>query len=410
MKAGNFWKHGDKLLFVLALAVLVTALFSQSWGKTIREAVAPSMVFVQWWQDDNEKKALGKLIQEFENLHTGIKVVLKTMPYEDVRSELFDPGETPPGDIFALDPLWVPELIKKGTIENSAQETGAPLLSFIDVLYYNVEILKKAGFTHPPKTRSEFLTYVRALTPKQENSSSPAPDKIRAIAMDLNGSRGIYDDVYPWIWSAGTQLIKDGKPVINSRPVIESLSFLASLNSEGFIASNPSSGGGGNKLDDFIAGRAAFMIAPVKDIKPVKERMGDGAFGISSIPIPDNYTGNSFYGSAGWTAGVYSASTHKEEANLFTAFLAEKAPLLSEVTNAIPANDAPAAAADPLYSKAWDIAIAGESINDFSGLSGENNLEAIFREELSALFAGKSTADYTAAAIQKRWEQSLNLP
>ena len=394
MKDTNFRKHGDKLLFVLALAVLITALFRQGWGKTISQAVAPTMVFTQWWQDDHEKETLKKLIQEFENLHSEIKIVLKTVPYEDLRSGLFNPSETPPGDILAMDPLWVPELQKRGIIESSARQTGnAPVLSFINVLYYNVGILKEAGFNRPPKNRSEFLDYARTIT--------------KGIAMDVNSSRGIYDDVYPWFWTAGAQLIKDGKPAVNSRQVIDGLSFLASLNSEGLIVPDISSGGADEKLEDFISGKAAFMIAPVSDIKLVTRGMGTDAFGICSVPVPDNYTGKSFYGTAGWTVGVYSGSAHREEANLFVDFLAGNVSLLSDATNAIPAIDAPPAT-NILCSKAWDIAIAGESAKDFSDISGEHELEGIFRQELSALFDGKSTPAGAAAAIQKRWSESLD--
>ena len=62
---------------------------------------------------------------------------------------------------------------------------------------------------------------------------------------------------------------------------------------------------------------------------------------------------------------------------------------------------------DPHHSKVWDIAIAGDSSTDFSGLPWIE-LERIFREELSALFSEKSKAAETAAAIQKRWEIVLS--
>jgi ABC-type glycerol-3-phosphate transport system substrate-binding protein len=70
---------------------------------------------------------------------------------------------------------------------------------------------------------------------------------------------------------------------------------------------------------------------------------------------------------------------------------------------AIPGNPP---AYDAFYSKVWDIAIAGETAQDFSALSWPE-LEESFKEELSALFAGKASAAETAAAIQKRWEAIL---
>ena len=400
----TFQKHGDKLLFALALAVLATALFRLGGGKAISHAVAPSIVFTQWWEDDPGKDALLKLIKEFESLHGGIKIVLNTRSYEDLRSGLFSPDYTSPGDILALDPLWVPELIKREIIENSRQEAyKTPFLSFISVLYYNVEILREAGYIRPPKSRGEFLNCARALAGREENRPGFAPDKVYGLAMDGNSSRGVYDDVYPWIWAAGAQLIKDGKPAADSRPIAESLSFLATLNSEGLIhPGTEASGNAGEKMENFVTGRAAFMIAPAGYIRLVKERMGDGAFGISSVPTPDNFAGKLLYGTAGWTVAVNPASAHKEEARLFVSFLAEKAPFLSDETKAIPGIDTPPAT-DLLYSKAWDIVIAGEAAQDFSRLTGEHELEQIFREELSALFEGQYSPAEAAAAIQKRW-------
>ena len=402
-----FQKHGDKLLFVLALAILAAALFNLVGKKAITQAAAPSIVFTQWWQDNLEKDTLQTLIKEFESIHGDIKIVIKDRSYEDLRQDLFNPSETSfPGDILALDPLWVPELLAGKTIETQEAEnqrtfdpaqsgSDAPLLSFIDVLYYNVEILKEAGFTKPPKTRGEFIDCLKTLTNTEKGRWG--------LAMDRNSSRGIYDDVFPWIWSAGAQLIKDGKPVVTSRPVVESLSFLASLNSEGFIIPGTLHEG---KLEDFISGRAAFMIAPEEETALVWERMGDQAFGVSSVPTPDNYAGKTFFASAGWTLGINSASAHKEEARLFADFLAGHASLLSEKAGAIPGNGNPSPSTDPFYSKTWDITIAAEPARDFTGLPW-TELEEIFKEELDALFEERSTPAGTAAAIQERWDTVL---
>jgi multiple sugar transport system substrate-binding protein len=144
-------KHGDKALFALALVFLVVALFSREGGW--RSAEIPGIVFTQWWESDLDKDTLRVLAKEFEELH-GIKVTISHRSYEDLRKDLFASAETSPpgnasfiganevGDVIALDPLWIPELLEMGSIE----DTNFTLFSFIDVLYYNVEILKDAGF------------------------------------------------------------------------------------------------------------------------------------------------------------------------------------------------------------------------------------------------------------------------
>jgi len=379
-------KHNEKLIvssvllvFVVLLLLIVTRLPNKDEKQSVEP---PSIVFTQWWEKEADKELLLGIISEFESLHSDFKIILNTCSYEDLRLSLFN--STPSGDVIAIDPLWVNELSKKGIIEN----INANPVSFINVLYYNINLLKEAGFSRPPKTRSEFLAYSKRLA--------------NGLAMGMNSSRGIYDDVLPWIWAAGVQLIKDGKPQVNSRQVIDSLSFLASLNSEGLLTKQPFTAGQAEKLEAFISGKAAFVIAPESEIGFVREQLGDEAFGVTSIPIPDNYAGKSFFAVSAWTSGVSSASAQKENAKLFADFLAGKTAFISDRLKAIPGNGVPPAY-DAFYSKVWDIAIAGEAAQDFSGLNWVE-LEESFKEELAALFAGKASPAETAGAVQKRWE------
>jgi multiple sugar transport system substrate-binding protein len=397
-------KNGGKLLILFVLLFFIALLFRPGTKLTAKTEIVetPGIVFTQWWEKDADKEILSEIFAEFESLHGDLKIILNTCAYEDLRLALFEGNgksaidEKTIGDVIALDPLWVSELSKKEIIEN----VNANPVSFINILYYNIDILKEAGFPRPPKTRSEFLVYARRLTGSN------------GLALGMNSSRGIYDDILAWSWSAGVQLIKDGKPQVNSRPVVDCLSFLASLYSDGLLtpqsftadsAGVSPTGFPGNKLEDFISGKAAFMIASSSEIGFVREQMGDEAFGVTSIPIPDNYAGKSFFAVSAWTTGVYSASAQKENAKLFANFLAEKTAVISDKMRAMPGNHP---AYDAFYSKVWEIAIAGEMAQDFSGLNW-TELEEGFKEELSALFAGSASAAETAAAIQKSWEAVL---
>ena len=388
-----FQKHGDILLVALALAVLAGGVIRYAGKMKITHTETPGIVFTQWWEEDTENGCLQSLADEFESLHDGIKVTINYMPYEEMKEKFFEPaisdgsdGERAP-DICALDPLWVPE------------QTKAPLVSFINVLFYNVDILKEAGFSRPPKTRGEFLEYARTITGKDENC--------RGLAMGLYSQRGVYDDVYPWIYSAGARLTGDKKPAANSRRIIECLTFLTALYNENLITQDALSADSEKKLENFVSGRAAFMIAPSSDIERVRKLMGDEAFSVSAVPPPDNYAGKFYYAGAGWTTGINPASARREEAGLFADFLAEKAAFLSEAARAIPGNGAPPPR-DPFYSKVWDIAIAGEYAPDFTGLPW-NEMESIFRKELTSLFAGTTTPAETAGAIQKEWENITDI-
>jgi len=389
-------KYRNKLFPLLLLPFFIALLIFLGIKLTNKKESAkpPSIVFTQWWEKDADKELLLEIISEFESLHDDFKIILNTCPYEDLRLALFQgtplEDSISLGDVIVLDTLWVSELSKKEIIEN----INANPVSFINILYYNINILKEAGFSRPPKTRGEFLAYAMSLAGSKRNQAG--------LALGMNSSRGIYDNILPWLWSAGVQLIKDGKPQVNSRQIVDSLSFLASLYSEGVLTPQSFAESPAEKLEDFVSGKAAFVIAPASEIGFVRERMGDEAFGVTSIPIPDNYSGKSFFAVSAWTVGVFSSSAHKEEAKLFAAFLAEKSAFISEKMNAIPGNGVPPAY-DVFYSKVWDIVIAGEMAQDFSGLNW-TALEESFREELLALFGGMATAAQTASAIQKKWE------
>jgi len=405
MKIFGLKKYGDNLLFALALAVLMTALFYSVSTRRARQETAISIVFTQWWQNDLERDTLRNLIAEFESLHEGIRIILNEKSYVDLRIDLFNPGtydepQAPPGDVLALDTIWVPDLFYLGVIESAE----APILSFINVLYYNIDILREAGFTRPPKTRGEFLSFARAVAAAEGNRTA------YALGLGLgNSPRGVHDDVFPWIWAAGAQLIRDGNPVVTAAPVVQSLAFLASLNNEGLIAPGAFYADSRQKLENFVSGRIAFMIAPTKYIAFVRERMEEGSFNITSVPALDNQMVKPFLASVGWTLGIHSASAYKEEARLFAAFLAGRASHLSNnASGSISAYTAPEAQVGrsplaPFYSNIWEIAFAGEVATDFSGLAGEHVFEEIFREELLALFAGTASPAETAATIQERW-------
>ena len=397
--------HGDKLLFAIALAVLAAFIIRSEKKIALPGKENPGMVFTQWWQDDIGNERFQDIVKDFESSHEGIRIAINRKSYTEIKEELFNPGTSAAGDIsgnhepfdiIALDPLWVPELLAAGTIETTVKaknnampdNANAQILSYVNVLFYNINLLREANFSRPPKTRSEFLAYARAIS---------SEDKSRyGLAMGLAGSRGVYDDIFPWIWSAGTQMVKNGDPAVNSRQVIEALGFLASLADDGIVNANAFYMDSEKKMDDFISGRAAFMVAPVCAVDLVRKQMGDDAFGISSVPSSDNTAGVYYYASAGLTLGINPLSSRKEDAQIFADFLAEK-------TSILPAID------DPFYSKAWDIAISGEPAQDFSGLPW-NTLDAIFQHELSALFSKDCTPAEAASAIQKEWEEALKKP
>ena len=435
MKAFQFFKdYGDKILFTAGVIVLASILINA----TVRRASRPTvtnLVFTYWTDDRYESKhgkesfgtRINTLIHDFEQRHSDIKITRNETSYEDLRFQLFNSAspenlaQIAEADVFAIDPLWLPALQESGIIDHSEDV----FFSFINVLYYNIDLLKHSGFSMPPKTRLEFTNFALAIAEAHTDKGIFA----LALALADEGGSGAFNDVYPWIWAGGTPLVKDGAPFATSPPVIDALTFLAHLYEEALIAPDSFSTTGEDKLEAFINGSIAFMLAPAVHIGFVRERMGNDAFGITSIPSPAPPTrlqinrgersGRPYFALTGWTVAAKAASAHAEQARLFVDFLVQQAPFLAERSGAMPGPSAllqastgaftSALLTDPFHVRVLDIAIAGEAAKDFSGIAVEGELGEIFLQELALLFKGSQLPNETAASIQRRWQVLLEL-
>jgi multiple sugar transport system substrate-binding protein len=266
-------------------------------------------------------------------------------------------------------------------------------------LFYNIDMLRQAGFDRPPKTRSEFLACAKAIS----------NDGRFGIAFALNPEypQGIQNDIYSWIWAGGVKILKDGKPDITARPVVETLNFLKQFRTEGILAPNCFSTNRAQKLDAFASGKIGLMVAPVQDIEPLRRRMGDAGFGITTIPMPDSYLERPGLGLSYWYAGISRHSGHKAEAWTFLSFLADHAPVLAVAAHAAPGYGTDTRnyfRNDALYTKAYQIYESADVIDELTGLPNVHTREIIVREEMRNMFESNQSAEDTAQRIQSRWE------
>lgn len=392
-------KHVDRVLFILALLILAVTLVLRLGGKkVIAMAAAPTLVFTQWWQEKMDEGVLESLIKEFEALHPDIRVALEYQSYESIYSSLMDgsAGEGG-GDILALDPLWAAALAEKGALA----EESYPLLTYVNPLFYNIDILRAAGFSGPPKTREEFLSAARAVKKLGGGHYGIA------LAAGTDTVSLLRRDIYPWIWAAGKPLIAEGKPLLTGQPFIETLEFLGTLNSEDLLVPESFSWGEDQQREAFVEGRTAFMIAPVMEIEALKHSMA-GGFGVSAIPVPGGYASRPVFGAGGWNLGISSRSQYREEAKTFIVFLLEQSGRIAVSAHAIPGSGLSLAAGeDPLYTKVSDLCVSAEFLREFEGLPAVGDLENRFRFFMAEFLRGKLGAAAAAEQIQKSWEALL---
>jgi ABC-type glycerol-3-phosphate transport system substrate-binding protein len=276
--------------------------------------------------------------------------------------------------------------------ESGGRQPAIPLVSFMDMLFYNIDILSAAGFDRPPKTREEFLTYARAVS---RGSSGAAGC---ALSLSAGDRRALSRDVFSWVLASGGNLYsadENGVIVFNKIPAND-ISFFETLNREGLLAPNIFGTTGEERLEAFASGKTAMMIASTGVIPYLRAKMGDGAFGITTIPVSAsagkyNISLSSIY------VGIFSGTAYPESAWSFLAFLAGKSSLLCEKLNAVPgmvSNIIPGdyVKDDPFYSKAWDIFESGVIIEGVSAQPGAKEYEAGLLEELQTNFENSRTA------------------
>lgn len=312
-------------------------------------------------------------------------------------------------DILIFDENDYNDLVARGALasletyihtENRTVQFAVPLVSFMDLLFYNIELLKNAGFARPPKTRDEFFACAKAVSDGGGASGA-------AMSLNFNDKQALSRDVFSWIWASGGDFWSGTKgPIINSKSVIGDISFLGRLYREGVLAPRTFDMTGERRLEEFAQGKIAMITASTHDIPLLRKKMGDGAFGITAIP---GSVGKYNIGLSGCYAGISSNCAYPDEAWTFLVFLIEQSSSLCEELKAVPGVVSglfPGAYIkdDPFYLKAWNIFESSEIVQGFSGKAGWKAYSLILQEEMQAFFENMQTAEETAALIQRRWD------
>ncbi|MQT15016.1 extracellular solute-binding protein [Segnochrobactrum spirostomi] len=280
---------------------------------------------------------------DFEKANPGVKVNVEFVPYEALHDKIVAAaGAGDRGyDVILYDVIWPAEFVKKGflkdvtdkvpaadhdkifdgawtTVTYDSKVYGMPWILDTKYLYYNKDILAKAGISAPPKTWAELESQAEQIKAK---GLVKYP-----IVWSWQQAEALICDFTTLTSAYGGSFLKDGKPAFQTGGAVEAVKYMRETLDKG--VTNPSSR---EYLEEdvrkvFSNGEAAFalnwtyMYALANDPKQSKVA---GQVGIEPAPGVDGISkASAVNGSMG--LGIASNSAHPDEAWKYVTFLSSK--------------------------------------------------------------------------------------
>lgn len=409
-------------LLVLALVAACGSTSGSSGGKV-------TLTFAQWWAPEMPKGSLQKIVDGFEKQNPNIQIKLLSQPYSTLQQQTTSNAATGTlSDVVGLDGAWVNDLHKLNALANlsdlmkGANYSGGdlasqvkvegstymiPVVNFTYPLFTNDAILKKAGISHPPATRREFLTDAKKI-------SKLSGTKGWILPLGTTNPNGAQNDVMSWLWASGGHMLKDGRPNLVGNPeVTDTVDFVKSLYDAKTVADGAFTLQETDKMNQFTNGQVGMMIDSLAHITTIEQSNPKLKFHISPLPTTDGFSGKSGLNYASWGIGVSSKSKHQTEAWKFIQYLMSTKinSQMSTLANGFPGNTQSTpdlSKASPAYKKAFRSTVAGTPENEFVGLPKANQLMRDFDEEFQKTLSGKETVDVMLKNTQTKWNAAFS--
>jgi len=329
----------------------------------------------------------------FTAAHPDIKLNLEFVPYEGLRDKtLLAQGSGNGYDVVLFDVIWPAEYATNGilldvsdritpemkagvlpgawtTVEYQGKQYGMPWILDTKYLFYNKDMLAKAGIAAPPKTWAELSDQAKIIKDKGivEYPIVWSWAQAEAVICDYTTLLSAY---------GGSFLDANGKPAFASGGGLKALEYMKATVDAGLT--NPNSK---EYLEEdvrrvFSNGEAAFALnwtymfnlANAGDDSKVKGMIGvapaPGVDGISKI--------SAMNGSMG--LGVTKTSKHPDEAWEFVTYMTSQ-----------PTQDAYAKLSLPIWAASYD---------DPAVTKGQEDMIAAARVSLAAMFPRPTTPKY----------------
>lgn len=265
----------------LACSMLGTAAYA--------EEASGDVTIWYYWETEGHQKALNHIIEEFNGSQDSITVEAKYVPFADFKKQLSigasaddlpdlvildnpDHAAYAAMGIFAdLTDKFDVSSYYEGPVNSCTLDEklyGVPFGSNDLVLFYNEDMLKKAG-CEVPTTWDELLEVAKATT----------TDSVFGFAhCALQNEEGTFNFL-PWVWSTGATSYE-----INSEGGIKALNFEKELVDSGAMTKEAINWTQGDTMHQFIAGNLAMMINGTWQVPTMREEVPDLNWNVAPIP------------------------------------------------------------------------------------------------------------------------------
>lgn len=347
--------HGKKLLSLLSLSVLTTAIVAcGSTSSQPTQAAAPKNVTLTFANDGLglELSATQTAVKQFEKLHPHIHIHIitesanSTDAYQTLVTDLSSGSATP--DVISADVIWpatfaasrwilplnkygfnlstfYPGMVKSG--EYRGKLYAIPWFINVEGIYYRTNLVKT-----PPTTFSAMLADAKSVL-----KTHPKMVGVAFEAEKYEGAVTVFQDVAGGF--GGSFLNAQGKPVINSAANIKALTWLDGLIKSGVSPAAVTGWEEGQVQQAFTSGDAVFAFNwPY--LYPLAEAKGTPTKGETAFIAPPVEGSNRPVASLGGDDLVINKNTkYPKQAVEFVKFLTSKA---TEEDRAVLAGDPPA--------------------------------------------------------------------
>ena len=343
----------------------------------------------------------------FTKANPDIKVNLEFVPYEGLHDKtVLAQGSGSGYDVVLFDVIWpaeyatnnvlvdvtgrVTDEMKKGvlpgawtTVNYDGKSYGMPWILDTKYLFYNKEILEKAGIKTPPKTWEELSEQAKIIKDKGLLATP--------IAWSWAQAEAVICDYTTLVSAYGGEFLKDGKPAFGEGGGLDALKYMADSYKSGLTNPNSKEFLEEDVRNVFQNGEAAFALNwtyMYNMANSGKDSKVAGKVGIVPAPgVEGKSEVSAVNGSMG--LGITSTSQHQEEAWKYIVHMTSQ-----ETQNA--------------YAK-LSLPIWASSYEDPAVTAGQEELIAAAKLGLAAMYPRPTTPKYQelSTALQQGIQEAL---